>query len=132
MNAALPWPSMCREACCLQLGELNAANWNRSFTREKRLLHPTTARRPSTNELLTELKTFSSFQLKSYKDNFTNSLTKIERRLNSADSFIFFFSPFNSSHAIGVKQEVNLHIRSFKAFRFVGTYVTVLVHSFSE
>ena len=32
---------------------------------------------------------------------------------------IFFFSPpFNSSHAIGVKQEVNLHIRSFKAFRF--------------
>ncbi len=43
---------------------------------------------------------------------------------------IIFF--FNSSHAVGVKHQVNLHIRSFKAFRFFGTYVTVLVHSFWE
>ena len=43
---------------------------------------------------------------------------------------IIFF--FNSSHAGGVKHQVNLHIRSFKAFRFFGTYVTVLVHSFWE
>ena len=43
---------------------------------------------------------------------------------------IIFF--FNSSHAVGVKHQVNLHIRSFKAFGFFGTYVTVLVHSFWE
>ena len=43
---------------------------------------------------------------------------------------IIFF--FNSSHAGGVKHQVNLHIRSFKAFRFFGTYVTVLAHSFWE
>ena len=33
--------------------------------------------------------------------------------LNSAD-YLFFF---NSSHAVDVKHQVSLHIRSFKAFR---------------
>ena len=51
---------MNREACCLQLGQLTGANWNHplasGFTRERRLLHPATALRHSTNELLTELK----------------------------------------------------------------------------
>ena len=51
---------MNREACCLQLGQLTDANWNHplasGFTRERRLLHPATALRHSTNELLTELK----------------------------------------------------------------------------
>ena len=65
-KAALPCPCVNREACCLQLGQLTGANWNHTlvsgFTRERRLLHPTTALRPSTNELLTELKKFSSFQ----------------------------------------------------------------------
>ena len=40
------------------------------FTRERRLLHPTTALRPSTNKLLTELKTFSSFQLQNLQRPF--------------------------------------------------------------
>ena len=48
------------EACCLQLGQLTDANWNHplanGFTRERRLLHPATALRHSTNELLSELK----------------------------------------------------------------------------
>ena len=30
-KAALPCPCMNREACCLQLGQLTGANWNRSF-----------------------------------------------------------------------------------------------------
>ena len=51
---------MNREACCLQLGQLTGANWNHplasGFTRERRLLHPATALRHSTSELLTELK----------------------------------------------------------------------------
>ena len=76
--------AMNREACCLQLGQLTGANWNHSsvsdFTRERRLLHPTTALRPSINELLTELKHSYPFNFKTYKDNFTNSLTKVERR----------------------------------------------------
>ena len=59
--------AMNREVCCLQLGQLTGANWNHTlvsgFTPEKRLLHPTTALRPSTSELLTEIKTLSSFQL---------------------------------------------------------------------
>ena len=59
-KAALPCPCMNREACCLQLGQLTGANWNHplasGFTRERRLLHPATALRHSTNELLTELK----------------------------------------------------------------------------
>ena len=59
-KAALPCPCMNREACCLQLGQLTDANWNHplasGFTRERRLLHPATALRHSTNELLTELK----------------------------------------------------------------------------
>ena len=64
-KAALPCPCMNRETCCLQLGQLTSANWNHPSHRkqEKRLLHPKTALRPSTNKLLTELKTFSSFQL---------------------------------------------------------------------
>ena len=77
--------AMNRKACCLQLGQVTSANWNHilvsGFTRERRLLHPTTTLRPSTNERLTELKTFSPFQLQNYKDSFTNSLTKVERRL---------------------------------------------------
>ena len=63
-----------REACCLQLGQLTGANWNHTlvsgFTWERRLLHPMTALRPSTNELLTELKTFSSFQLQNLQRQF--------------------------------------------------------------
>ena len=61
--------AMNRDACCLQLGQLTGANWNHplasGFTWERRLLHPTTALRPSTNELLTELKTliFSTSKL---------------------------------------------------------------------
>ena len=46
------------------------------FTRERGLLHPTTALTPSTNELLTGLKIFHLFNFKTYKDHFTNSLTK--------------------------------------------------------
>ena len=73
-----------REACCLQLGQLTGANWNHTlvsgFTRERKLLHPTTSLRPSANELLTELKHSHLFNFKIYKDNFTNSLTKVERR----------------------------------------------------
>ncbi len=69
---------------CLQLGQLTGANWNHTlvsgFTRERRLLHPTTALGPSTNELLTELKNSHLFNFKTYKDNFTNSLTKAERK----------------------------------------------------
>ena len=76
--------AMNREACCLQLGQLTGANRNHTlvsgFTQERRLLHATTALRPSTNKLLTELKKISSFQLQNLKDNFTNSLTKVERR----------------------------------------------------
>ena len=57
-KAALPCPCMNREACCLQLGQLTGANWNHplasGFTRERRLLHPTTALKPSTNELVTD------------------------------------------------------------------------------
>ena len=57
-KAALPCPCMNREACCLQLGQLTSTNWNHplasGFTRERRLLHPKTALRPSTNELLTD------------------------------------------------------------------------------
>ena len=30
-KAVLPCPCMNREACCLQLGQLTGANWNRSF-----------------------------------------------------------------------------------------------------
>ena len=70
-----------REACCLQLGQLTGANWNHtlvsSFTWERRLLHPMTALRPSTNELLTELKlvkTFSSFQLQNLQRQFHQQL----------------------------------------------------------
>ena len=66
--------AMNREACCLQLCQLTGANWNHTlvsgFTWERRLLHPTTALRPSTNELLTELKTFSSFQLQNLQRQF--------------------------------------------------------------
>ena len=40
------------------------------FTRERRLLHPTTALRHSTNELLTELKTFSSSQFQNLQRPF--------------------------------------------------------------
>ena len=73
-KAALPCPCMNREACCLQLGQLTDANWNHplasGFTRERRLLHPATALRHSTNELLTELKTFSSSQLQNLQRPF--------------------------------------------------------------
>ena len=66
--------AMNREACCLQLGQLTGANWNHplanGFTRERRLLHPMAALRPSTNELLTELKTFSSSQLQNLQRPF--------------------------------------------------------------
>ena len=66
--------AMSREACYLQFGQLTGANWNHTlvsgFTRERRLLHPTTALRPSANELLTELKTFSSFQLQNLQRQF--------------------------------------------------------------
>ena len=63
--------AMNREACCLQLGQLTSTNWHHplasGFTRERRLLHPTTALRPSTNELVgqTDIKTLSilTFQL---------------------------------------------------------------------
>ena len=59
-----------REARCLQLGQLTGANWNRTFTRKRRplVLHPTTALRPSTSELLTELKKILIFS--------TSKLTK--------------------------------------------------------
>ena len=73
-KAALPCPCMNREACCLQLGQLTSANWNHplasGFTRERRLLHPTTTLRHSTNKLLTELKTFSSSQLQNLQRPF--------------------------------------------------------------
>ena len=65
-KAALP--------CCLQLSHLTGANWNHplasGFTRERRLLHPATALRHGTNELLTELKTFSSSQLQNLQRPF--------------------------------------------------------------
>ena len=53
------------------------------WSQKETILHPMNALRSSTNELLTELKTFSSFQLQTYDDNFTNSLTKVERRLKT-------------------------------------------------
>ena len=56
-KAALPYPCMNREACCLQLGQLTGANCNHTlvsgFTRERKLLHPKTTLRSSTNKLLT-------------------------------------------------------------------------------
>ena len=73
-KAALPCPCMNREACCLQLSQLTGANWNHTlvsgFTWKRRLPHPLTSLRPSTNELLTELKTFSSFQLQNLQRPF--------------------------------------------------------------
>ena len=60
-------PCMNREACCLQPGQLTGANWNHplasGLTQERRLLHPLTTLRHSTNELLTELKTSSTSKL---------------------------------------------------------------------
>ena len=47
---------MNREACCLQLGQLTGAKNHplaSGFTWERRLLHPTTTLRPSTNKLVT-------------------------------------------------------------------------------
>ena len=50
--------AMNREACCLQLSQLTGTNWNHTlasgFTWERRLLHPKSALRPSTNELVTD------------------------------------------------------------------------------
>ena len=81
-KAALPCPCMNREACCLQLGQLTDANWNHplvsGFTRERRLLHPATALRHSTNELLTELKLNLDLEKKKKKAGSATRCTLIE------------------------------------------------------